>query len=197
MTAAARRRSVATLSAAQEAALRKYFRRSDDLSAASSSTGAMLERQSSKYRDSEGRRIAPAESWVYMHLNEDHTKSEPSYTPEYGEFFGVAVLSRQLMGLSMIHHAALECFYGPIGMHWEQIFERSREIGAIYHLTETGQRLVAASNLVGHAPHRVIEDLLRGQEGTPTEERERDIRRMDEEARELLADAKGAFAKLA
>lgn len=182
------------MKAAQDAALRKYFRRSDDLSAASSTTGAMLERQSARYCDSEGRRIAPAENWVYMHVNETHSKTEPSYTPEYGEFMGTAALSRTLQSLTMLQHAVLEAWYGPVGMHWEQIFEGSKKIGCLYHLTELGQSLVRNFG-GGMAPHRIIEDLLRAQEGSPNDERARDIRRMDAAAWELLGDAKGAFAR--
>ncbi len=187
-----------------EVALRRYFRAVTDLSHAASTTGVLLERQEAYYRDSNGDRILPSEDWVYMAVHEDKPSPSdgPSYTPELGGTLGSATVSRRLRELSDIHQAVLASYYGDVGMHWQTVFDGTREIGSVYWLTEEGREFIQSERAkqperTAVAPHRIIEAVLRVQDGAPHDERGRRIRKMETSARELLSSAKDAYSRTA
>lgn len=196
MTAAERMvaRPATNLTDADRGKLLRYFRSKTDLSAASSATGALLERQSMYYRDSEGRRIPAAEDWVYMHVNESGRSKEPSYTPTHGGGDS-SVTGRRLMELGdERHRQVLETYYGDIGEHWESIFDGARKIGCLFHLTDVGREVVAGFG-GGMGPSRIIEQYWRDQDSLPSEERRRTLRLMQTAATEDLCEAQRAFSR--
>lgn len=163
--------------------------------------GGMLEAAANVYRDSEGHVVPRAESWRHMAVKGGYEAS--GYEPDDRELRTFARAARRLTmarEVSPLGHHVLSVYYGHPGARWAR--EPLGRVWSLTPLTHAGQGRVKVlttrrrergqpTSLLDAAEQLAEENAL--QRLQPTEERATLLRRLGNQAEELLREGRWAW----